>query len=176
MSDDDVTLFGKLKNKLIDSKQKVGRGRPAAHRQDGRPYEAPAARAAPGRDLAGARSRHPARHPDPRLAAVHRRRGRESRDLEVGRVHRPAEDHAHHGHPLRHRLVALRQQVGGRERPRPAEDREAQGRGAARHLPFLRHLHHQRATCRFLGRRCAAGVELERRAQSAGNMAAPCAS
>ena len=128
MSDDDVTLFGKLKNKLIDSKQKWAESGRLLTGKTAAPLPAPAARPAPGRELAGARSRHPARDPDPRLAPVRRRRGREPDDLEMGRVHRPAQDHAHHRHPLRHRLVALRQQVGGRERARSAEAREAQGR------------------------------------------------
>ena len=116
MSDDDVTLFGKLKNKLIDSKQKWAEDGRLLTGKTAAPCAAPAAGPAPGRDLAGARSRHPARDPDPCLAPVRRRRGREPDDLEMGRIHRPAQDHADDRHPLRHRLVALRQQMGGRER------------------------------------------------------------
>jgi len=116
MSDDDVILSGKIKNKLIDSKQKWAEDGRLLTGKDRRTVAAPAARPAPGRDLAGARSRHPAGDPDPRLAAVRRWRSRQSDDLEVGRVHRSAQDDTDHRHPLRHRLVALRQQVGGRER------------------------------------------------------------
>ena len=142
----------------------VGRGRPAIDRQNGGAQPASAAGSAPGRELAGARSRHPARDPDPRLAAVRRRRGRESRAAEMGRVHRPAEDGPDHRHPLRHRVVALRQQMGRRLGAHPDRSGEAQGRREARDLPLLRHLHDQRAAGGFRGRRRAAGLELAGRA------------
>jgi hypothetical protein len=48
-------LSGKIKGKLVDSKQKWGRGRPPADRYDGGANGASAAGAAPGRDLAGPR-------------------------------------------------------------------------------------------------------------------------
>jgi hypothetical protein len=137
MSDDDVTLFGKLKNKLIDSKQKW---------------------AEDGRLLTGKMAAHSERLPPGQRRVetwpvldlgiqpeIPTHAWRLFVDGEVenpvtwkwGRVHRPAQDDAHDGHPLRHRLVALRQQVGGRERTRSAQRREAQGGSPARDLPFL---------------------------------------
>jgi DMSO/TMAO reductase YedYZ molybdopterin-dependent catalytic subunit len=52
---------------------------------------------------------------------------------------------------------------------------QAQGRGAARHLPFLRHLHDQRAAGRLRRRRRAAGLELEWRADQPGTWRTACA-
>ena len=128
MSDDDVTLFGKLKSKLIDSKQKwaeSGRlltGKTAGHAQRLPPGQRQVENW-PVLDL-GIQPDIPTAC----LAAVRRRRGRGAHDLEVGRVHRPAQDHADHRHPLRDRLVALRQHVGRRERARSAGAGQAQGR------------------------------------------------
>ena len=177
MSDDDVTLFGKLKNKLIDSKQKWA--------EDGRLLTGKTRGAMPQRLPPG--QRQVETWPVLDLGIQPEIPTHAWRLFVDGEVENPMtwkwgeftdlpKTTADDGHPLRHRLVALRQQVGGRERPRPAGDREAQGGSAARDLPFLRHLHDQRAARRFLGRRRAAGVELERRADQPGTWRPACAS
>ncbi len=109
MADDDVTLFGKLKSKLIDTKQKWaedGRlltGKTAAHSQRLPPGQREV-ETWPVLDL-GVQPEIPTGawrlFVDGEVESP--------LEPEVGRVHRPAQDRDHDGHPLRDGVVALRQ-------------------------------------------------------------------
>ena len=175
MSDDDVTLFGKLKNKLIDSKQKWAEsGRLLTGKT-----AAPAQRLPPGQrqvenwpvlDL-GIQPEIPTHawrlFVDGEVENPTTWKWGEFTDLPkttlITDIHCVT---AWSRYDNKWEGVSARDLL---------EAGEAQGRRAARHLPFLRHLHDQRAAGRLLGRRRAAGLELERRGDQPRAWRARCA-
>ena len=108
------------------------------------------------------------------LAPRCRRPGREQDLVVLRRFPRRGPGAGHLGHPLRHRMVALRQPLGRCFDAPPARDRPAEARGEVRHPAQLRRLHDQRGAGRFRGRGRAAGVAAGKASRSRASMAARC--
>jgi hypothetical protein len=116
MADDDVSPFGKLKSKLINSKQKWAEDGRLLTGEDGRACPAPAARPAQGRELTVLDLRIQPEIPTHAWRLFVDGTGGHP-ILEVGRVHRPAPDHAHQRQRLA-QLASLNGSLFGSNRDR----------------------------------------------------------
>ena len=133
-------------------------------------------RPTPARPVPRARLPRALRGPDapsrPLLVELHDRRGdRRATLVDLGRVPgAPARD-GHEGHPLRHEVVEVRHDLGGRLARRPA--RRRRDRGRVPHRVLRRRLHHEPAAGRRDRRQGVGRLHLRGRAAAIPSTAVP---